>query len=84
MLRVSSAQILPGLRLFLQFNNGTRGEACVADQLVGSIFEELREQEKFSEACLDPELRSVCWPNGADMAPDFLRTLVLQNSPFNN
>lgn len=72
MLRVTSAQVLPGLQLFLRFNDGTRGEACVADQLVGPIFEELRDQEKFSEPCLDLELRTVCWPNGAGKAPEFL------------
>ena len=81
MLHVTSAQVLPGLRLLLQFNDGTRGEADVADQLIGPIFEELLDQDKFSEAYLDPELRTVCWPNGADMAPEFLRTLVMQKQP---
>ena len=65
----------------LQFNDGTRGEANVADQLIGPIFEELLDQDKFNEAYLDPELRTVCWPNGADMAPEFLRTLVMQKQP---
>ena len=81
MLHVTSAQVLPGLRLSLQFNDGTRGEADVADQLIGPIFEELLDQEKFNEAYLDPELRTVCWPNGADMAPEFLRTLVKRKLP---
>jgi hypothetical protein len=81
MLHVTSAQVLPGLRLLLQFNDGTRGEADVADQLIGPIFEELLDQERFNEAYLDPELRTVCWPNGADMAPEFLRTLVMQKLP---
>jgi hypothetical protein len=78
MLHVTSAQVLSGHRLLLQFNDGTRGEADVADQLIGPIFEELLDQEKFNEAYLDPELRTVCWPNGADMAPEFLKTLVMQ------
>ena len=81
MLHVTSAQVLPGLRLLLQFNDGTRGEANVADQLIGPIFEELLDQDKFNEAYLDPELRTVCWPNGADIAPEFLRALVMQKQP---
>ena len=81
MLHVTSAQALPGHRLSLQFNDGTRGEADVAEQLNGPIFEDLLDPDKFNEAYLDPELRTVCWPNGADMAPEFLRTLVLQKQP---
>ncbi len=65
----------------LEFNDGTHGEADVAAQLKGPIFEELLDPEKFSEAYLDPELRTVCWPNGADLAPEFLRVLVLQKQP---
>ena len=65
----------------LKFNDGTHGEADVAAQLKGPIFEELLDPEKFSEAYLDPELRTVCWPNGADLAPEFLRILVLQKQP---
>jgi hypothetical protein len=45
-------------------------------ELTGPIFDELRDPEKFQEAYLDPELRTVCWPNGADFAPEFLRSLV--------
>jgi hypothetical protein len=45
-------------------------------ELTGAIFAELRDPKKFKEAYLDPELRTVCWPNGADFAPEFLRSLV--------
>ena len=81
MLHVTSAQVLAGHRLLLQFNDGTQGEADVAAELNGPIFEELLDPQKFSEAYLDPELRTVCWPNGADLAPEFLRSLVLQKQP---
>lgn len=81
MLHVTSAQVLTGHRLLLQFNDGTHGKADVAAELKGPIFEELLDPEKFSKAYLDPELRTVCWPNGADLAPEFLRSLVLQKQP---
>ena len=33
--------------------------------------------EHFKKAYIDPELRTVCCPNGADFAPEFLKSLVL-------
>jgi hypothetical protein len=48
---------------------------------MGRRFEELLDSDKFNEAYLDPELRTVCWPNGADFAPEFLKNLVLQKQP---
>jgi hypothetical protein len=81
MLHVTSAQVLAGHCLLLQFNDGTHGVADVAKDLHGPIFEELLDPDKFSEAYLDPELRTVCWPNGADLAPEFLKSLVLQKQP---
>ena len=65
MLHVTSAQVLTGHRLLLQFNDGTNGVADVAADLHGPIFEELLDPDRFSQANLDPELRTVCWPNGA-------------------
>ena len=76
MLHITSAQVISGHSLFLQFNDGTHGEVNLSEELTGAIFAELRDPDKFKEAYLDPELRTVCWPNGADFAPEFLRSLV--------
>jgi Protein of unknown function (DUF2442) len=76
MLHITSAQVISGHSLSLQFNDGTHGEVDLSTELTGAIFAELRDPDKFKEAYLDPELRTVCWPNGADFAPEFLRSLV--------
>ena len=81
MLHVTSVQVITEHCLLLQFDDGTHGEVDLAAELTGPVFEELLDPEKFSEAYLDPELRTVCWPNGADLAPEFLRSLVLQGQP---
>jgi hypothetical protein len=81
MLHVLSVQVITEHCLFLQFDDGTHGEVDLAAELTGPVFEELLDPEKFSEAYLDPVLRTVCWPNGADLAPEFLRSLVLQRQP---
>ena len=77
MLHITSAQVTSAHCLVLQFNDGTHGEVNLSDELTGPIFEELRDPETFKQAFLDPELRTVCWPNGADFAPEFLKRLVL-------
>jgi hypothetical protein len=77
MLHITSAQVISGHSLSLQFNDGTHGVVDLSTELTGAIFAELRDLDKFKEAYLDPELRTVCWPNGADFAPEFLRSLVL-------
>lgn len=76
MLHITSAKVISGHSLSLKFSDGTDGEADLSAELTGAIFEELRDPEKFKEAYLDTELRTVCWPNGADFAPEFLRSLV--------
>jgi hypothetical protein len=41
-------------------------------ELYGPIFEPLRDPAFFAQAFLDPDSRTVTWPNGADFAPDYL------------
>jgi hypothetical protein len=81
MLHITSVQVMAEHCLLLQFDDGTHGKVDLAAELKGPVFEELLDPEKFSEAYLDPELRTVCWPNSADLAPEFLRIFVLQKQP---
>lgn len=76
MLHVTDLRILPEFRLWLQFNNHVEGIVDLSTQLHGPIFEPLRDARRFAEARLDAELRTVAWPNGADLAPEFLLELV--------
>jgi hypothetical protein len=36
------------------------------------VFAPLRDPEEVRKARVDPELGTVCWPNGADRDPDVL------------
>jgi hypothetical protein len=36
------------------------------------MFEPLKDPDLFLQAKLDPELETLIWPNGADLAPEFL------------
>jgi hypothetical protein len=36
------------------------------------MFEPLKDPDLFLQVKVDPELETVIWPNGADLAPEFL------------
>jgi hypothetical protein len=58
--------------LYLEFLDGTRGEIDLAGELHGPIFEPLRDMYVFRQVTIHPEFRTLVWPNGADLAPEFL------------
>ncbi|AEK58632.1 DUF2442 domain-containing protein [Acidithiobacillus caldus] len=62
--------------LRLVFSNGESGVVNLADELDGPVFGPLFQRGRFSEATLHPLFRTVTWPNGADLAPEFLLDLL--------
>lgn len=48
------------------------GQVDLASELMGPIFEPLRDLTKFAEFRLHPEFHTLAWPNGADIAPEVL------------
>lgn len=59
-------------RLRLTFADGVSGEIDLQSELWGPVFEPLRDVEAFKQFQLNRELNTVCWPTGADLAPEFL------------
>lgn len=69
--RLTHIEVKPDYILSLTFKDGTRGEICLADRLFGPMFEPLKDPAYFALADIDG-FGAVCWPNGADLAPDAL------------
>lgn len=69
---------LPNYRLQLRFNNGENGEVDLSGELDGEIFEPLRDPIVFGSARQDPIMKTVVWANGADLAPEFLLALLIE------
>lgn len=72
-LHVTNAKYLDSYRLWVCFNDGAEGVVDLKDDLYGEMFEPLRDLKTFRSFCVDPELETLLWPNGADLAPEFLR-----------
>ena len=56
----------------ISFNNGRKGTADLENVLKGKMFEPLRNKSEFSAFTVDKELETIVWPNGADLAPEYL------------
>jgi hypothetical protein len=61
----------------LKFNDGAEGFVDLADELYGEMFAPLKDKAKFATLRLDPELGTIVWDNGADLAPEFLHDRLL-------
>ena len=60
--------------IWLRFNDGAEGDIDLSSELYGEVFEPLRNIEYFKKFEVHPEFRTLVWPNGADFAPEFLRS----------
>lgn len=66
------ARYIAGYTIWLRFRDGTSGEVDLAPALRGPIFEPLRAEAYFREFALHPDFHTLVWPNGADIAPEYL------------
>ncbi len=77
--RVISVKVGLGYTLQLAFTDGTSGTVDLSSRLFGPMFEPLRDPVEFSQVRVD-EYGAVCWPNGADLAPDALYKTISSNA----
>ena len=68
---------LKGHRLQVRFEDGVAGIVDVGRLVTFTgVFAPLADEAEFARARLDPELGTVCWPGGADLAPEALYAAV--------
>jgi hypothetical protein len=69
---ITEAIVVGPHSLELTFVNGLRKRVNLRTEFNGAVFEPLRDPALFAAVSIDPDSRTVAWPNGADFAPDFL------------
>jgi hypothetical protein len=73
MIRVQKAKPLDKYKVWIEFTNGEQKILDLEPYLRGPIFEPIRsDPEVFRSVSVDPELKTLVWPNGADIDPDVL------------
>jgi hypothetical protein len=67
---VEEARCVADYVLWLRFSDGATGEVDLSGELVGEVFESLKDPAYFRSFRVAHD--TVTWPNGADFAPEFL------------
>lgn len=80
-IHITKVKIVGAYSLELTFDNGVHRRVNLRPELYGPIFEPLRDPAYFAKAYIDPDSRTVTWPNGADFAPDFLYQMEAEETP---
>ena len=80
-LHVVEAKHLGGYRVEVGFNDGKRGIADLTEALSGGIFENLKDENEFARFVVDPELDTLVWANGADLAPEYIYFQAFKSEP---
>jgi len=70
--KVIEAQYLHDYTIYVRFRDGTEGDIDLSQELYGEVFEPLKNPATFKRFTIHPEFHTLCWPNGADFAPEFL------------
>jgi hypothetical protein len=69
---ITDVEVLRHGTLRITFADGLEGEVEVLSRMRGPVFERARTIVGFVDVRVDTELGTVCWPGGADLAPDTL------------
>ena len=75
-MKVTEVRPREGFRLEVVFADGRSVVVALGDRLYGPVFEPLRDPDLFRQVSVD-QFGAVCWPNGADLAPDALYHLAI-------
>jgi hypothetical protein len=71
-LHVREARYIRDYVIWIRFNDGAEGEIDLKDELWGDVFDPLKDLAAFKSFKVDPDLETIVWKNGADLAPEFL------------
>ena len=71
-LHVIQVTHLAGYKLRVVFNNGVTKDVDLQDELSGEVFAPLKAMKHFRQVAVNSDTGTIEWPNGADLAPEFL------------
>lgn len=80
MIWVVDARYMDGYRAYVKFNDGKESIIDFKDYIQsksdGTIFEPLKKLENFQTLLFNPDIDTIEWANGADIAPERLYELA--------
>jgi hypothetical protein len=73
---VLEATCVGGDTVWVRFRDGSAGEVDLSPVLWGPVFEPLKDPAYFRTFTVQPEFLTLVWPNGADIAPEYLHAAL--------
>ncbi len=70
--QVTDARYVRDFTVHVRFSDGIEGDVDLGPELYGELFEPLKDPAIFRRVTVHPEFHTLTWPNGADLAPEFL------------
>ncbi len=68
---------LKDFNLHLEFEDGAKGRVDIRKLVkFRGVFEPLKDETFFAKVAVNPEWGTILWPNGADLDPDVLYSMV--------
>jgi|ERR1700684_4185550 hypothetical protein len=80
--RIRSFEIVSDFTLRIRFDDQTEQVINFRPILAGELYGPLRDLRLFNQVCLDPEVHTLVWPNGADFDPATLHDWPENESAF--
>ena len=75
MIWLEAAEYVKDYQIKIKFNDGLEKIVDLKDVIFNDnrrVFQELKDLVLFSKVKFNPEFDTIVWPNGADLAPEFL------------
>ena len=83
MIWIEDANYIDEFRVFVRFNDGKEAvidlKSYIESKPNGTIFEPLKKLENFKTLKFNPDIDTIEWANGADIAPERLYALMPQH-----
>lgn len=69
LIKVKAAKYSGDYKIYCLFSNGEEKIVDLKNELYGEVFEPLKDKNIFMQFKVDDTLKTIVWPNGADIAP---------------
>lgn len=80
---VVNVRHLDGYRVYIRFEDGVDGVIDVSELVqFNGVFAPLEDTAYLARVRVNPDIGTICWPNGADLDPDVLYS-VITGEPIN-
>jgi hypothetical protein len=70
---IINAEYEGNFKINLFFDSGKSGVVDFSEYInIGGVFELFKDEEYFKKFYIDPEVKTLCWPDEIDLDPDVL------------